>query len=60
MKKNPHPRCGCKACRAGASTEWGKFVHRAVNRKIRHATRIELSKKGADFDMVIISTPMTD
>ena len=60
MKKNEHPRCGCKACRRGAATQYGQMLHRAVNRKIRHATKILLRLKGEDFEAVIISTPPTD
>ena len=60
MRKNEHPRCGCKACKRGAAGAYGKFVHRAVNRKIRHETRVALKRKGDDFDMVIVSTTYTD
>jgi RNase P protein component len=60
MRKNEHPRCGCKACKRGAASTYGKFVHRAVNRKIRHETRVELKRKGDDFDLVIVSTTYTD
>ncbi len=60
MRKNEHPRCGCKSCRRGAASSHGQFVHRAVNRKIRHATRISLRRYGEDFEPVIVSTPYTD
>ena len=53
MRKNEHPRCG-------AASGYGKFVHRAINRKIRHATKVLLRTKGDDFEVVIISTPFTD
>lgn len=59
MRKNEHPGCGCRSCRRGAATASGKATHKAVNRKIRQATRIGLKRKGDDFDMVIISTPYT-
>ena len=60
MRKNEHPRCSCKQCKRGAASEYGEFIHRAINRKIRHATKIQLKQKGDDFEMVIISTPFTD
>lgn len=60
MRKNEHPRCGCKSCRRGAGSAYGKFIHKAVNRAIRHATKISLRQKGEDFEMVIVSTPYTD
>ena len=60
MRKNEFPRCGCKSCKRGAASGYGKFVHRAINRKIRHATKVLLRTKGDDFEVVIISTPFTD
>ena len=41
-KHNPHPRCSCRACRAGAGSKWGQAVHRRVNRKIRHGERLAM------------------
>ena len=60
MRKNEHPRCGCRMCRIGAASSSGKSVHRAVNRKIRHETKIGLARDGADFSPVTVSTPYTD
>ena len=60
MRKNEHPRCSCKQCKRGAASGYGKFIHRAINRKIRHASKVLLEQKGDDFEMVIISTPYTD
>lgn len=60
MRKNEHPRCGCRACRRGSFTKTAKYLHRSINRKIRHATRLALAKLGEDFMQVIISTPYTD
>lgn len=58
MRKNEHPRCGCRTCRHAASMPWGKFVHRAVNRRIRHGTKRLLHQLGEDFDLsVVVSTP---
>ena len=42
MRKNEHPRCGCRSCKRGASTKHGQTVHRAVNRAIRHETNNKL------------------
>jgi hypothetical protein len=60
MRKNEHPRCGCRSCKRGASSAYGKFIHRHINRAIRHQTKQQLALKGDDFDMVILSTPYTD
>jgi RNase P protein component len=64
MRKNEHPRCGCRSCRRGASSTYGKTVHRAVNRQIRHITRMALRSLALDdldtFDAVIVSTTYTD
>lgn len=60
MRKNEHPRCGCDTCRRGSATGFGKYVHRCINRKIRHKTKDLLKKQGEDFEPVIISTPYTD
>ena len=57
MRKNEHPRCGCRSCRLVASTPWGKFVHRKVNHAIRHDTKRLLARDGEDFVQVIRSTP---
>ena len=60
-RKNEHPRCSCASCRRGASSAAGKEIHRAVNRKIRHATKKQLKSVNAeDFVPVVISTPYTD
>ena len=60
MRKNEHPRCGCRSCKRGAASTYGKFIHKAINRAIRHATKIKLKQQGDDFVAVIISTPYTD
>lgn len=61
MRKNEHPRCGCKSCRRGAASAYGKAVHKQVNRKIRHATKQALKRDDPeDFDPVIVSTTYTD
>lgn len=61
MRKNEHPRCGCSACRRGAASNAGKAAHKAVNRRIRHLTRIRLRTVAPeDFVSVVISTPFTD
>lgn len=60
MRKNEHPRCSCSACKRGAGSLFGKFIHKLVNRKIRHQTKQQLKSKGDDFEAVIVSTPYTD
>lgn len=61
MRKNEHPRCGCRSCRRGASSTYGKFIHKQVNRKIRHDTKHALKRDDPeDFDPVIVSTTYTD
>ncbi len=57
MRKNEHPRCGCRYCRHVASSPWGKFVHRKINRAIRHDTKRTLERDGEAFIQVIHSTP---
>ncbi len=57
MRKNEHPRCGCRYCRYIAGTPWGKYVHREVNRRIRHDTKRLLARDGECFIQVIHSTP---
>jgi hypothetical protein len=60
-KANEHPRCSCKQCRRGSAQSFGQFVHRLVNRKIRHAYKAALRKLGPDDDVrITIPTPYTD
>ena len=59
-KRNEHPRCGCKSCKRGGATSSGKYVHRSINRKIRHMSKVLLAQVGEMFEAVIISTPYTD
>lgn len=59
MRKQEHIRCGCRSCRAGASTKGGQYVHRQTNRKIRHRTKVAL-RIAEDFVPITISTPYTD
>lgn len=57
MKKNEHPRCGCRYCRRASRIAWGKFMHRKIKRAIRHETKRLLARDGEDFVQVIRSTP---
>lgn len=60
-KGNEHPRCGCRMCRYGAARAFGQFVHRKVNRKIRHAYRMALAKLvDGDTPRIVVSTGYTD
>ena len=61
-KRNEHPRCGCKQCVRGGNSKSGNYVHRQINRKIRHVTKSILAHLSdlEDFTAVIISTPYTD
>lgn len=59
-KQNEHPRCGCRSCRRGASSEAGKFVHKQVNRKIRRRYKAALKKLDGETPRIIVSTPYTD
>ena len=64
MRKNEHPRCGCRSCRRGAGSPFGQLIHKAGNRKIRRATRQALRTLPADdldtFVSVIVPAPLTD
>jgi hypothetical protein len=61
MRKNEHPRCSCASCRRGASSVAGKEIHKAVNRKIRRATKQQIKRVDAeDFVSIVVSTPYTD
>lgn len=64
-KGNEHPRCSCAMCRFGAGSGFGKFVHRHINRVIRHKSKQALDRaiRSGDVDeveRVIVSTPYTD
>jgi hypothetical protein len=62
-KLNEHPHCSCPACRNGAGSKTGQATHRAVNRRIRHLSRLALSRVTvADCDVlpVIVPTPFTN
>lgn len=68
--KNEHPRCGCRQCRLGASSEYGQFAHAATNRAIRRGNRVALcalvhdinagGSAAEDFMPLRVPTPYTD
>lgn len=61
MRKAEHIRCSCPQCKLGAASEAGKYVHRAINRKIRHETKQRLKRtEPEDFMAMTWSTPYTD
>lgn len=61
-KGNEHPACGCRSCRRGAGSNWGKHIHTTVNRAIRRRNRAALKGiKDIDTYMArVVSTPYTD
>jgi hypothetical protein len=70
-KRNEHPRCSCRSCRLGAGRMFGQFVHRKVNRAIRHRYKEMLGKltlgreygepsSNHDWQRIIVSTTYTD
>lgn len=52
MKFNEHRGCSCDTCRRASGTVWGQFVHRYVNRRIRHFYKSKLRKVEADDDVI--------
>ena len=60
MRKKEHLSCGCAACKRGAATTYGKYVHKAVNKKVRRVTKVALRNAGEDFEPVLVATPYTD
>jgi hypothetical protein len=65
MKLNEHPRCSCAACRRGAGSTFGKFIHRQVNRVIRRTNKQQLDRairsgNVDEVERIIVSTPYTD
>ena len=62
---NEHPRCGCAMCRFNAGSQHGKYVHRLINRLIRHRNKQALDRaiRSGNLDEVeriVVSTPYTD
>lgn len=57
MKRKEHRSCSCPACRRGAASGYGKYVHRAVARKLRRQYRRMLARGGEDT--IIVGTPYT-
>ena len=60
VKYNPHKACSCRACRYGARSKAGKYVHRAINRKLRRIDREKLRADPLNYESTILSTPYTD
>jgi len=55
-----HKSCGCKTCRLGAGSAWGKFVHRLVNKRVRQMVRHALRNNPEDVFFGQTKTPYTD
>jgi len=60
MRKQEHIRCSCSSCKRGAGTAFGQFIHKMINRKIRHTAKRELRRMGDNFESITNSTPYTD
>lgn len=60
-KRNEHPRCSCRMCRLGASSNAGQYTHRRVNRAIRRKYKQALRAVNLDDSpVIIVSTGYTD
>lgn len=56
----PHKSCGCRACRRGRNTKWGKHALHHAEKILRHHARVGLRLDPYNYENALAPTKYTD